>query len=348
MPNPVRHNRGVLEPTDRPLHETHDLAVLDLDGVVYVGRDAVPGAVEALAAVRAAGMKVAYVTNNAARTPEAVAEHLRRLGVEVDAGDVVTSAQAAAHVLARILRPDAEVFLLGGDGLEQALRERGLRPVTTPEGDVAAVAQGYAPQMPWRRVVDGAILVASGLPWVASNTDMTIPTERGLGPGNGTLVELVAKFADREPEVAGKPAAALFDETSERVGGQRPLFVGDRLDTDIAGAHGVGWESLLVMTGVTGLEQLVAAPEALRPTYLAAGLGALLEAQPQVEVRPPGEGGDARAAVGGWVATVRDGVLHVEGDGELADWWRAAATTAWAHLDAAGAPVDARAAQPPG
>lgn len=342
----MRHNRDVLKPADRPLHETHDLAVLDLDGVVYVGRQAVPGAVEALAAVRAAGTKVAYVTNNAARAPEAVAEHLRRLGIEADTGDVVTSAQAAAHLLARRLPRDAPVFLLGGDGLEQALCERRLRPVTTPDEDVAAVAQGYAPQMPWRRVVDGAILVASGVPWVASNTDMTIPTERGLGPGNGTLVELVSKFADREPDVAGKPGTALFEETLERVGGERPLFVGDRLDTDIAGANAVGWESLLVMTGVTGLEQLVTAPAEQRPTYLAAGLGGLLEPQPSVEATTA-DGGQ-RAVVGGWTARTDGGALRVDGGGGTADWWRAVATAAWSHLDATGAPVDLGDVQLPG
>ncbi|HET8560296.1 MAG TPA: HAD-IIA family hydrolase [Marmoricola sp.] len=331
----------MLKPADRPLPALYDLAVLDLDGVVYVGREAVERAVGSISEARARGMKIAFVTNNAARTPDAVAAHLRALGLEASADDVVSSAQAAAHLLARDLEAGAEVYLMGGDGLEQALLERGLRPVTSPGEGVAAVAQGYGPEMPWRRVVDGAILVASGLPWVASNTDMTIPTERGLGPGNGTLVDLVAGFADREPRVAGKPQAALFDETIERVGGERPLFVGDRLDTDIAGAVAVGWDSLLVMTGVTGLAELVAAPSAQRPSYLAADLSGLLEQHPAVAPSGPG------VELGGWRAVVGDGTLAVTGDGSPSDWWRAVAVASWGHLDATGEPVDVGNLTPP-
>lgn len=341
----MRHNRGVLEPADRPLPESHDLAVLDLDGVVYVGRQAVPGAVDALDRAREAGMKVAFVTNNAARTPEAVAEHLRRLGVSAAADDVVTSAQAAARLVAGLVPAGSPVFLLGGDGLEQALAERGLCPVTDPDGGVAAVVQGFAPDMPWRRVVDGAILVRDGAPWVASNTDLTIPTERGLGPGNGTLVDLVARFSGRRPQVAGKPEAALFEETLDRVGGHRPLFVGDRLDTDIAGAVAVGWHSLLLMTGVTDVTALVGARAGQRPSYLGADLGVLLEPQPAVQ---PGHDPACTTTVGGWTARVEEGRVRVTGDGRPSDWWRALAGTAWTHLDRTGRPVAAAPARPPG
>lgn len=340
----MRHNRGVLKPADRPLAQTYDLAVLDLDGVLYVGRRAVSGAVEAVERARAAGQKVAFVTNNAARPPEAVAVHLGELGVPATREDVVTSAQAAARLVAGLVDAGSDVFLLGGDGLEQALAERGLRPVTTPGDAVAAVAQGYGPQMPWRQVIDGAILVADGRPWVASNTDMTFPTERGLGPGNGTLVDLVARFAGRRPIVAGKPERALFEEALERVGGGRPLFIGDRLDTDIAGAARVGWDSLLVMTGVTGVPELVAAPRGQRPSFLGADLGALLEPQPAVT---PGDGPAAVTEVGGWSARVHDGAVRIAGAGDASDWWRALAGTAWTHLDRTGEPVGHRNLQPP-
>jgi glycerol 3-phosphatase-2 len=312
------------------LSTAYDVAVLDLDGVVYVGPDAVPGASEALNAAQEGGMHLAFVTNNAARTPATVGEHLRRLGVDAHDEDVVTSAQASARLLADRLDEGSTVFLLGGEGLEEALRERGLRPVTEPEADVVAVAQGYGPEMPWKQVVQGAILVRTGLPWVVSNTDMTIPTATGIGPGNGTLVELVAQFSGREPEVAGKPKRPLFEETLTRVGGSHPLVIGDRLDTDIEGAVAMGWDSLLVLTGVTGLEELVAAPADQRPTYLAPGLDTLAEPQPV-----PDEGG----SLGGWSASVQDGHLRVSGDGTPADWWRVVAVAAWAHLDETGQPV---------
>ncbi|MEP6814620.1 MAG: HAD-IIA family hydrolase [Marmoricola sp.] len=336
----------MLGTSDTPLSKAYDTAVLDLDGVVYVGREAVPGAPEHLARSRQAGMHLAYVTNNAARPPEAVVEHLRSLGIETDVADVVTSAQATARVLADQLPEGSTVYLIGGDGLAEALTERGLVPVTEPSGEVGddpvAVAQGYGPDMPWRQVVAGAILVREGLPWVASNTDLTIPTATGIGPGNGTLVRLVADYAGREPVVAGKPQPPLFKETLLRVGGEKPLVVGDRLDTDIEGAHNVGWDSLLVMTGVTGLAELVAARVEQRPTYLSPDLAGLAEPH-----RAPELDGGA-AALGGWRATTTGGRLGVEGDGSPADWWRVVAVVAWTHLDSTGEPVDTSSVTEPG
>jgi HAD superfamily hydrolase (TIGR01450 family) len=339
----IGDNRGVLRPSEDPLSACYDLAVLDLDGVVYVGQRAVPGASAALRAAARRGMRCAFVTNNAARTPDGVAAHLRDLGVDASSDDVVTSAQAAARLVAEEVPAGSAVFVIGGDGLEEALRERGFRPVTDAGEEVAAVVQGYGPRMPWRQAVDGAILVRSGLPWVASNTDLTIPTDHGIGPGNGTLVRLVAEFAGRRPRVAGKPEPALFEETVDRVGGRRPLVVGDRLDTDIAGAVRLGWDSLLVLTGVTGLEELVVAPPEQRPTYLGTDLAALNAPQPSVDATGP-DG----TALGGWTARVRGGRLDVDGTGEPAAWWRAVATAAWRHRDDTGSAPDAAALRPPG
>jgi ribonucleotide monophosphatase NagD (HAD superfamily) len=207
---------------------------------------------------------------------------------------------------------------------------------------VVAVVQGYGPDMPWKQVVHGAILVRSGLPWVVSNTDMTIPVASGIGPGNGALVRLVAEFAEREPEVAGKPMPPLFEETLARVGGTRPLVVGDRLDTDIEGARTMGWDSLLVLTGVTGLDELVRAPEHHRPTYVAPDLAALAQSHEAPRLRA------GRVVLGDWVAHVDAGRLVVDGSGALSDWWRVAAVAAWAHLDATGEPVVTDGLCPPG
>lgn len=331
----------MLKGCESALWEAYDVAMLDLDGVVYVGRDAVPGAPEHLARARAAGMRLAYVTNNASRTPATVAAHLRDLGVDVVDEDVVTSAQAAARLLSRQLPDGAPVFVIGGAGLEVALTEQGLRPVQDPDEKPMAVVSGFAADLHWGTVISGAILVRNGLPWVASNTDQTVPTPMGPGPGNGALVGVVASFAERAPVVAGKPQAPLFEETSRRVGGTRPIVVGDRLDTDIEGAHAVGYDSLLVMTGVTDLEVLVAAPPQLRPSYVAADLGALARPQPEVEHI------DARACSDGWVAQVRDGALEVTGSGTLDGWWRAAAVAGWTHLDAAGEPAAVSGLRPP-
>ncbi|MCW2792739.1 MAG: HAD-superfamily hydrolase, subfamily [Nocardioides sp.] len=318
-----------------PLSTAHDLAMLDLDGVVYVGGEAVPGAPERLAEARGAGMRLAFITNNAARPPGQVAEHLRELGVAAQPGDVVTSAQAAARVLVDRFDPGARIVLLGAVGLEEALREAGLEPVPVDEADEArAVVTGYGPDVLWRDIMRAAVLIRDGLPWVASNADMSIPTGYGIAPGHGVLVDAIRSFSGVDPVVAGKPQRPLLDETVRRVGGRHPLMVGDRLDTDIEGARHAGLDSLLVLTGVTGLAELVAARRDARPTYLSPDLAGLLEAH-----RAPADEDGARV-LGGWRARVEAGRLVVEGDGAAADWWRVVAEAAWAHLDAAGDPVD--------
>jgi HAD superfamily hydrolase (TIGR01450 family) len=334
-------NRCVPSADDRPLDQVYDLAVLDLDGVVYVDDHAVPGAVEALEDARRHGMHLAFITNNASRPPSVVAKQLRDLGIPAEEADVVTSAQAASRLVAGKVPAGSRVYVIGGDGLHVALRERDLEPVVRISDDPVAVIQGYGPDMPWRQVIDGAILVRRGLPWVASNTDLTVPTRYGPGPGNGALVNLVAEYSGRIPEVAGKPERPLFDETLARVGGERPLVVGDRLDTDIDGAHHVGWDSLLVMTGVTTARELATLAAPARPTYLGADLGCLALPVTVAEKRAEG------VAVGGWTARIEDARLEVTGDGDRHDWWRTAAAALWSHLDTTGSAADPGDAAPP-
>jgi HAD superfamily hydrolase (TIGR01450 family) len=325
-----------------PLSHRYDIAMLDLDGVVYIGPDAVPGAPGQLRAAADAGMRLAYVTNNASRPPAVVAEHLSRLGMDARADDVVTSAQAAARLLADRVPAGSPVFVIGGEGLFVALTELGLVPVQQVEDLPVAVVSGFAPDLRWQTVIDGAILVRGGLPWVASNTDATVPTAHGPGLGNGVLVGVVATYADRQPVVAGKPQAPLFDETVLRVGGSRPLVVGDRLDTDIEGARNAGYDSLLVLTGVTGAADLVAAPPPWRPSYLSAGLAGLTTPHPEPSVD------GARVSLGGWVGSVEGGRLVVSGSGVVDDWWRVVAVAGWRHLDEFGAPASVADLVPPG
>lgn len=330
----------MLESSDRPLVEVHDLVMVDLDGVVYIGNDAVPGAADHLARVRASGVHIAYLTNNASRSPAAVADKLTRLGVDAHASDVVTSAQAAARLLLQHHGGGARVALLGGPGLHAALCEAGLRPVPVDETAVA-LATGFGPDVVWHEVMTAAVRIRDGLPWVASNTDRTLPTPDGSAPGHGALVRLLTDFSGVEPEVAGKPAPPLLEETIRRVGGAQPLMVGDRLDTDIEGARRVGVDSLLVLTGVTGLADLVAALPGLRPTYVSSDLGGLFEA-----TRAPAREHD-RWTAGGWTARVDSGRLAVDGGGDRDDWWRAVTAAAWEHLDASGRAADTAGLVPP-
>ncbi|CAN3983613.1 HAD-IIA family hydrolase [Kitasatospora purpeofusca] len=324
--------------SELPLTEAYDTALLDLDGVVYAGPNAIEYAVESLDAARAAGMRLAYVTNNASRPPRVVAEHLTELGVPAEAADVINSAQAAARVLAEKLPAGAKVLVVGGLGLEEALAERGLVAVRTLAEEPLAVVQGFDASVGWTHLAEASYAVQSGLPWVASNTDVTVPTARGIAPGNGMLVAAVRAATGVEPEVAGKPLPPMHRETVLRTGAKRPLVVGDRLDTDIEGAFNGGVDSLLVFTGVTTAAQLLAAPAEHRPTYLAEDLRGLLTAHAPVTA---GEGGGF--GCGGFVAVAQDGVLRLEGVG--ADRWdglRALCAAAWTALDADGAPVDGR------
>ncbi|MEU5378632.1 MULTISPECIES: HAD hydrolase-like protein [unclassified Streptomyces] len=319
------------EGSARPLNAAYDTALLDLDGVVYAGGNAIAHAVESLDTARAGGMHLAYVTNNALRTPDAVAGHLTELGIPTKAPDVITSAQAVARLIGEQLPAGSRVLVVGGEGLRVALRERGLEPVESADDDPAAVVQGYGgPDLPWGRFAEACYAVARGLPWFASNTDLTIPSARGIAPGNGAAVEVVRIATGAEPQVAGKPLPPMHRETILRTGAERPLVVGDRLDTDIEGAFNGGVDSLLVLTGVTDGAQLLAAPPQHRPTYVDADLRGLLTGQPEVLAV------DGGFRCGGWTATdassaagEASGSLRLEGEGETLDGLRALCAAAW-------------------
>ncbi|MFD3565067.1 HAD hydrolase-like protein [Streptomyces sp. NPDC058686] len=312
------------EGSERALNEAYDTALLDLDGVVYAGGDAIAHAPESLALARRAGMGLAYVTNNALRTPDAVAEHLTELGIPTDAADVITSAQAVARLISEQVPDGSRVLVIGGEGLRVALTERGLEPVDSADDEPVAVVQGYGgPDMAWGRFAEACYAIARGVPWFASNTDLTIPSARGIAPGNGAAVEVVRIATGAQPQVAGKPLPPMHRETILRTGAERPLVIGDRLDTDIEGAFNGEVDSLLVLTGVTDGAQLLAAPPQHRPTYVDVDLRGLLTGQPDVVAQGDG------FACGGWVATAGDEHLELEGDGEAIDGLRALCAAAW-------------------
>lgn len=337
---------ATLRSCDVPLATHYDVALLDLDGVVYVGPDAVRGVPDALASVRKAGMRLAYVTNNAARTPDAVAEHLASLGIAADAGEVITSAQAAAHYLADRLPAGAPVLVVGTTGLFAALRERGLTPVEAAEQHPLAVVQGYSPDLNWRQLAEGAVAIRAGATWIATNLDPTVPSPRGPLPGNGSMVAALRTATGVTPINTGKPDPTMHRESVERSGAERPIVVGDRLDTDIEGATRVGCPSLLVLTGVTMPADLLCAVPQLRPDYIGRDAGALLIAHP---APIPTEGG---AQCGQWQAQAVTGtdrrtleLRRVAGqnadqsDSDDLDALRALCVAAWAAQDNAACGV---------
>lgn len=307
-----------------PLTESFDVALLDLDGVVYIGEQPIDGVPAALAAARQHGMGLAFVTNNASRTPAEVASLLERVGVPAEAGEVVTSAQAAAHYLADRLPAGARVLVLGTAALSGAIAERGLTPVDSADDRPDAVVQGFFPDITWLKLAEGAVAIRRGAFWLATNLDATVPSPRGPLPGNGSMVAALQHATGITPHATGKPDPTMHRESVERSGASAPIVVGDRLDTDIEGAGRVGCPSLLVLTGVTTPAGLLAASEAQRPSFLGRDVGALLEEHPEVtvddrvvrcraaEVRPDG-----------------DGLLLQVGDGDPLDGLRALAEASW-------------------
>lgn len=287
------------------LADRYDVALLDLDGVVYIGSKAVEGAPQTLRLARERGMRLTFVTNNASRTPQAIAVHLTELGIVAAAEEVVTSAQAAAHYLAERLPVGAAVLVLGASGLIEALRERALRPVMSANDAPVAVVQGYSPDLDWHQLAEGAIAIQRGIPWIATNLDPTVPSARGQLPGNGSLVAALRHATGVTPIATGKPDPTMHRETVERSGARRPLVVGDRLDTDIEGATAVGCDSLLVLSGVTSPTELLAAVPHRRPDYIAHDLSGLLQSHPSVAAH----GGSARC--GRWMATATADVIEL-------------------------------------
>lgn len=316
----------MLQSTDVPLASAHDLALVDLDGVAYRGHDPIEHASASLVAARDNGLGLLFVTNNASREPESVADQLTALGIPTAPDEVMTAAQAAAALLATRLDPGARVLVIGGAGLLTAVRAAGFVVVSSADDQPDAVVQGFAPELGWRELAEAAYAVQRGAWYVASNLDLSLPTERGFAPGNGSLVGAVRAATGVVPASAGKPEPEMFHLAARRRGASRPLVVGDRLDTDLAGARAADFPGLHVFTGVSTPRDAVLAVRSERPTYLGADLRALLEPHPAVARRD--EWWTCRSAA----ARVVHGHLEVSGDGTT-DVVRAACAAAWDAVD---------------
>lgn len=257
------------------LIDEHDAVLLDLDGTVFRGGALVPEAGSAIQQVRQYATPIRFVTNNASKEPHSVAQHLRSLGLKAATEEVSSSAQAGAGLLARHVAPGSAVLVLGTTALHAELRALGLIPVRSCDERPKAVLQGHSPHTTWSDLAEACLAIRAGVPWVACNRDATLPTERGELPGNGAMVAALEEATDRSPEVAGKPQRVLLDRAAASAGAEAALMVGDRLETDIAGAVRAGMRSLMVMTGVGTAADLLAAPIDSRPDHVALDLRAL-------------------------------------------------------------------------
>lgn len=258
------------------LVDGHDVVLFDLDGVVYLGAEPVPGAPAHLAALREAGVRLLYVTNNAAPSADSVAVKLTALGIPAELDDIVTSAQVAVDALRTALPVGSAVLVAGSANLRRLCEAAGFQVTGSADDAPVAVLQGYDPAMTWPRLDEAALAVQRGAAWYATNDDATRPTERGLVPGLGAALYAVGLTVRTQPVVFGKPHPPMFDYAVRRTAARSPLFVGDRLDTDIAGAVAAGMESLFVLSGAHGTRELLAAGPDRRPTSIGSDVGALL------------------------------------------------------------------------
>ncbi|MGM7667587.1 HAD-IIA family hydrolase [Microbacterium sp. A93] len=264
----------------------HDAVLCDLDGVVYAGDSAIDGAVPTLLELAERGIPVAYVTNNASRSPQAVAEHLREFGLDVAADQVFGSAAAGVSLLTEVLTAStrsgtdpaepARVLVVGSDFLRGEVERAGYQVVASAAERPDAVIQGFDPAVSWADLAQASFAVRNGAHWIATNADLTIPRAEGIAPGNGALLEAVARATGTRPLSAGKPEPLLFHRAARALGARHPLVVGDRLDTDILGGNRAGYDTVLVLTGVDTEATAGAAVQDQRPTWVVSGLPALL------------------------------------------------------------------------
>lgn len=286
--------------------EAYDALLLDLDGTVYHGPQPVRGAVDGVSAAHRAEVPVRYVTNNAARPPEAVAEQLTGLGIPARPHEVVTSAQAGARLLARTVPAGTDVHVVGTASLAAEVADTGLRVVRTERHNAVAVIQGHSPETTWADLADACLAIRAGAVWVACNIDPTLPTERGQLPGNGSMVAALRTATGVEPMVAGKPEPAVLTDAARSAAADCALIVGDRLDTDVAGGVAAGIDAMVVLSGVTTPADVLAAPPAHRPQLLAADLAAVTEPVSALRI----------AASSGWQVQRGGDALRVHGAGE--------------------------------
>ncbi|MDE0573251.1 HAD-IIA family hydrolase [Demequina sp. B12] len=317
--------------SDKPLFTAHDAALVDLDGVAYRGAHAIPSAPAALQAARDAGMGIVFVTNNASREPSAVAAHLTELGMTTAEHEVLTAAQAVSLMVRDALPAGSPLYVVGGQGLRTALTDVGMVLVESAQDNPVAVVQGFNPDVSWKELAEASYAIRQGAQFFASNMDLTIPNDRGVAPGNGSLVNVVITATGVTPPSAGKPAPAMFTLAAQQAGASSPMVIGDRLDTDLKGARAAGFPGLLVLTGVNDGRDAVLAPPDQRPAYIGATMECLAHPHPH-----------PRNIDGVWwvneaQASVQDGDLTVDGGTEL-DRVRAACVAAWASADA-GQPV---------
>lgn len=325
----------MLAGTENPLGQEFDAGLYDLDGVCYRGAEPVDHAASSIAGARSMGLRPLYVTNNASRPASVVADQLRSLGIEATADDVYTAARAASELAQELLQPGASVYIIGGEGLHEELAAHGFQIVDSADDHPAAVVQGFDRSITWYDLSEGALAIQAGAIHIASNMDATLPAERGIMLANGSLVKAVENATGVKAHATGKPTARVFHQAAQTIGATRPLAIGDRLDTDVAGGINAGFATLHVLTGIATAVDVAAAPAEQRPTYIGADLRCLLSPQPT----PVHDG--QRWHVGDEWAEIVGGKMETSSlmNAATEDLYRAIVCACWDYADHGGTDV---------
>lgn len=270
------------------LTDRFDAFLVDLDGVVWRGEEAIAGAATTVEMLREMGKRVVFVTNNASKSPREYAVKLMRLRIPTDPADVVTSAHAVVENLRslRLHRGD-RIHVCAAPGLSQVLRGHGFTP-TREIADAKALVVAWNPRLTFDDIRKASDLARAGVPFIGANRDATYPSESGLLPGTGAILAAIETASGRTAIVVGKPQPGIFRIALHRaeVDPSRALFVGDRADTDVAGARAAGLPAALVLTGVTGESELGSLSD--RPDVILGSLADVLSTdEPSLEGRTP-------------------------------------------------------------
>ena len=236
--------------------------IFDMDGVLYVGTNVLPGTNELLDALTLRERQVMMATNNSMATPEAYERKLAAMGMHVPADAVLTSATATRDYLLRTLPADSGIFVIGMPALrEQLFDGTPFHPVQFGEEDPAALVIGLDLNFTYDKLKQGMQALQSGALFIATNADTTLPTENGLVPGAGSIVAALAAASGRKPIVIGKPETPMLEDAMMRMGvsPSETVMIGDRLDTDILAGYRAGANTVLVLTGVSTRDDLIMA-----------------------------------------------------------------------------------------
>ena len=314
----------VLVVVAKPLWDKYDLVLADLDGVIYEGSKPIEAAVDSINELASREIKIGYVTNNSSRKPSTIADQLRSFGLSLDDYQVISSGQTAVELLLKLIPHGSKVLVVGGEGLRNFTAQAGFEIVSDSDQKPEAVIQGFAPDVSWKDLAEASYAIQAGAIWIATNSDWTLPQEKGVAPGNGTLVSAVHTAVGQFPVVAGKPEPAIFETALDVFKTRSALFIGDRLETDSLGANRAKVDSAIVLTGIASRKDLLGAKEDERPKYILENLADLLLDYPTIS--PTKHGYKCNRTV---VELLGDRVMVTEGEPSSIDALRAACSVIW-------------------